>query len=181
MDYHHASCWSPTQSGWVRAITKKFFTSWPGLSSDLVQNYLTKKQSTILGHLQKPRKGLQSTHKKGLQSEPEPEPEPVPDQFPPSEQSEGTNLVFLNTVYLTGKIYTDQTGRFPITYSKGKKYILMAYHYESNTIHAEPLKTRTGLDLKTAYHKLHSILTNRSFKPAYILFTMNVPMCSKLL
>ena len=41
--YHHTSCWSPTQSGWVRAITKKFFTSWPGLSYDLVHKYLTKK------------------------------------------------------------------------------------------------------------------------------------------
>ena len=23
MDYHHTSCWSPTHSGWVKAITKK--------------------------------------------------------------------------------------------------------------------------------------------------------------
>ena len=41
--YHHASFWSPTQFGWVKAITKNFFTSLPGLSSDLVQRYLTKK------------------------------------------------------------------------------------------------------------------------------------------
>ena len=34
VDYHHASCWSPTQSGWGIAITKQFFTSWSGLSSD---------------------------------------------------------------------------------------------------------------------------------------------------
>ena len=43
VDYQHASFWIPTQSGWVRSITKNFFTSWPGLSSDLVQKYLTKK------------------------------------------------------------------------------------------------------------------------------------------
>ena len=40
--YHHASFWIPTQSGWVRSIAKNFFTSWPGLSSDLVQKYFTK-------------------------------------------------------------------------------------------------------------------------------------------
>ena len=45
-------------------------------------------------------------------------------------------------------------------------YILVAYHYDSNTIHAEPLKTRTGLELKTAYHKLHNLLTNRGLKPS---------------
>ena len=49
VDYHHASCWSLTQYGWVKAITKNFFTSCPGLSSDLVQIYLTKKNQSYLG------------------------------------------------------------------------------------------------------------------------------------
>ena len=63
-------------------------------------------------------KCLQFTQKKKLQSEPEPYPEPEPEQFNPSAQSIGTDLVFLKTVDLTGKIYTDKTGRFPIKYSK---------------------------------------------------------------
>ena len=79
--------------------------------------------------------------------------------------SEDTNLVFLNTVNPTGKFYTDQIGRFPVKSSKGNKYILVAYHYDSNTIHAEPLKTRSVLDLKTVYQKLHSLLTNSGLKP----------------
>ena len=128
--------------------------------------YLTKKQSTIIGNIQQPQKGLQSTQKKEIQSEPELDPEPEPDQFTPSTYSEGTNLVFLKTVDLKGEIYTDQTGRFPITSSKGDKYILVAYHYDSNTIHVEPLKHRTGLELKTEYHKIRSLLTNRGFKPS---------------
>ena len=98
--------------------------------------------------------------KKELQEDQEPE----PDQFPPSTQSEGTNIVFLKILDLTGKFYTDQTGQFTITSSKRNIYILMAYNYHSNTIHAEPLKTRRGLELKTAYHKLHSLLTKRSLK-----------------
>ena len=76
VDYHHASCWRPTISGWVKEITKNFFTSWPGLSSDLVLKYLNKKQATILGNLKQPRKGHQSTQKKEPQTEPEPELEP---------------------------------------------------------------------------------------------------------
>ena len=108
----------------------------PGLSSDLVLKYLNKKQATILGHIQQPRKGLRSTHKKETQSEPEPDPELEPDQFPSSPQSVGTNIFFLKTVDLTGKFYTDQTVLFPITSRKGNKYILVAYYYDSNTIHA---------------------------------------------
>ena len=52
VDYHHASCWSPTQSGWGKETTKNLFNSWPDLSVYLVHKHLNKKQSTILGHLQ---------------------------------------------------------------------------------------------------------------------------------
>ena len=152
MDYHHSSCWRPTQYGWGKAITKNFFTSWSGLSLDLVHKHLTKKQSTILGRLQQPRKGLRSTQEKVIHSEADLE----QDQFPPYMQSEDTNLVFFNTLDLSGKIHTDQTERFPVTSSKGNKYILISDPYNSNTIHTEPLKTRSGLDLATAYQKLHS-------------------------
>ena len=44
VEYHHSSCWSPTHSGWGKAITRKFFTSWTGLSLDLVHKHLMKKQ-----------------------------------------------------------------------------------------------------------------------------------------
>ena len=80
-------------------------------------------------------------------------------------QSEDTNIILLKTVNLTGKFYTDQTGRFPVTSGKGNKYILLVYHYDFTTIHVEPLKTISGLDLKTAHQKLHRLLTNRGLKP----------------
>ena len=73
VDYHHASCWSRTKSGWVKTTTKNFFTSWTRLSYDLVHKHLSKKQSTILGHLQQPRKGLISTKEKVIQSDPDQE------------------------------------------------------------------------------------------------------------
>ena len=161
VDYHHASYWSPTHSGWGKEITKNFSTSSPGLSLDLVHKHLTKKQSTILGHLQKLWKGLRSTQEKVMH----PEPDPEHYQFPQAMQSENTNLVIFKTVDISGKIYTDQTGRFPVTSSKGNNYILVAYHYNSNIIHAETLKTRSGLDLTAAYQKLHSLLTNRGLRP----------------
>ena len=72
VDYHHASFWIPTQYGWGKAITKKIFTSWPCLSLDLVHKHLTKKRSTILGHLQQPQKVLRSTQVKGIHSDPDP-------------------------------------------------------------------------------------------------------------
>ena len=80
-----------------------------------------------------------------------------------------------DSVDLIGKMYTDQTGRFPVIFSKGNKYILVSYHYESNTIHAEPLKIRSGLDLRTAYQKLHSLLTNIFLKPSLHILDNECP------
>ena len=157
VDYHHAFWLRPTQYGRGKEITKSFFTSYPGLSLDLVHKHLTKKQSTILGHLKKSRKGIISTQEMVTHSEPDTE----QDQFPPSTQSEDTNIVFFKPVDLSGKIYTDQTGKFSVTSSKDNNYIMVAYHYGSNTIHAEPLKTRSGLNLTASYQKLNSLLNNR--------------------
>ena len=74
----------------------------------------------------------------------------------------------------------EQTVRFPVTSSKGNKYILVAYNYDSNTIHAEPLKTRSGLDLITAYQKLHSLLTNRGLIPHLHILDKECPNVLKI-
>ena len=143
---------------------------------DLVHKHLTKKQSTILGHLQQLRKGLIFTQEKFMHSDPNPE----HDQFPQATQSENTNLVFFKTVDLSGKLYTDQTGRSPVTSSKVNKYILVAYYYDSNTIHAEPLKTRSGLDFTAAYQKLNSLFTSRGLRPHLHIMDNECPNVLKL-
>ena len=83
---------------------------------------LHEKKPTILGHLQQLRKVLRSTQEKFMHSEPDPE----QDHLPQSTQSENTNLIFFKIVDLSGNIYKDQTGRFPVTSSKSNKYILVA-------------------------------------------------------
>ena len=80
-------------------------------------------------------------------------------------QSENTNPVFFKTVDLSGEIYTDKIGRLSVTSSKFNEYILVAYHYDANTIHDEPLNRISGLDLTASYQKLHSLLTNRGLIP----------------
>jgi hypothetical protein len=68
-------------------------------------------------------------------------------------------------VDITGQIYSDQTGRFPVTSSKGNQYIMIIYDYDSAAILAEPLKNRTEQELVRAYSKLHQHLTERGLKP----------------
>ena len=107
-------------------------------------------------------------------------PDPEQYQLPSFMQSEDTNIVFLNKVDLTGKTYTNQTGKFPVTSRKFNAYILVAYHYDSNTIHAEPLKTISVLDLTTAYQKPHTLLTNRGLKPHLHIMDNECPNVPKI-
>ena len=109
-----------------------------------------------------------------------PDPDPEHDQFPQATQSENTNLLFFKKVDLSWKIYTDQTGRFPVTSSKGDEYILVNYHFDSNTIHDEPLKTISGLDITAAYQKLHSLLTSRGLRPHLHILDNECPNVLKI-
>jgi hypothetical protein len=69
-----------------------------------------------------------------------------------------------NKIY-TGKIYTDQTGRFPVTSSQGNKYVLVLYEYDTNAILTEALNNRTAPEILRAYKKLVKYLYNRGFRP----------------
>jgi hypothetical protein len=71
----------------------------------------------------------------------------------------------MKPIAVTGHIYSDQTGRFPITSSRGSKYIMVVYDHDSNAILTEPLTSRTESELLRAYSKLHDYLTARRLKP----------------
>jgi hypothetical protein len=50
-------------------------------------------------------------------------------------------------------MYTDQTGRFPITSARGNKYIMVAVELDGNYIDAEPVKSRKATDLTVSYQR----------------------------
>ena len=63
----------------------------------------------------------------------------------------------------SGVVYHDLTGSFPFMSLDGSVCFFILYHYESNSILAEPIK---GLDDKTifaAYKKFHLLLTEKGY------------------
>ncbi len=76
-----------------------------------------------------------------------------------------THCVYAKAIEITGQIYSDQTGRFPVTSSKGHKYIMIVYDYDSAAILAEPIKNRSKGELLRAYSAMHRHLTERGLKP----------------
>jgi hypothetical protein len=73
------------------------------------------------------------------------------------------HMVFLKAIQAIGHIYND--GKFPITSSRGNKYIMVFYDYDSNAILTEPLKSRSKIEMIQGYSKLHDYLTDHGLKP----------------
>jgi hypothetical protein len=74
-------------------------------------------------------------------------------------------MIYVKAIEATGQIYTDQSGRFPTTSSRGNKYVMILYDYDSNAILAEPLKSKSEGEMIRAYTKLHEYLSGRGLKP----------------
>jgi hypothetical protein len=115
--------------------------------------------ATAKGHLDQSRQNFRSTKTKTNNDQPTIE---IIETKEPNNQI--TNQAFAS-IEETGKVYTNQTGAFPTTSSNGNKYMLVMYHYDTNAILVEPLKTRHGNEILRGYQKLYTHLTNRGFKP----------------
>ena len=172
----HASCGSPNHSTFIKAIEKGNFISWPGLSVNLINKHLPPNEATAKGHLNQERKNLQSTkpsiilrHKIKLENQDDEQ----SDLFPPSETpNTKSHHCFASIVSFeqTAKAYSDQTGKFPYTSSRGHKYLIIVYDYDSNAILHHPLKTRTAAELTTAWSSIHNKLAVGGSAPLlYIL------------
>ena len=70
----------------------------------------------------------------------------------------------VSTVDKTHKIYTDQTGKLPMTSSWGNKYVLIMYVYDSNEIIEASLYIRSVSHILEAYTKQVEYLTNKGYR-----------------
>jgi hypothetical protein len=75
-----------------------------------------------------------------------------------------TQFVYAATID-AGQIYTDQTGRFPVVSSKGNKYIMILYDYDSNAILEQPITDRTAPELLKSFQVMEQELVARGLKP----------------
>jgi hypothetical protein len=155
INYLHAACFSPVKSTWITEIKIGHFTSWPGLTEHAVEKHLSKSTSTTKVRLNQQRKNARTTkvkYPKVIMTEPD------------LDQGIKTQYVYSATID-AGQIYTDQTGRFPVVSSKGNKYIMILYDYDSNAILAQPIKDRTAPELLRAFQVMEQELVARGLKP----------------
>ena len=155
--YLHQCAFSPTTRTWIQAAKKGHFKTWPGVTVEAIQQYLPKSEATTLGHLDQQQKNIQSTKPR----EDDQETMHIPSRLK-------THVLYTTTICYnepTGKLYTDLTGHFPVQSSRGHKYILVAYNFDSNSIHVKPLKSRHDNDTIKAYEDIYNMLMQRGLKP----------------
>ena len=75
--------------------------------------------------------------------------------------------------------FSDQTGRFPKTSSKGSKYIMVVYDEDANAILAEALNSRSEHELVRAMTKIHEYLKQRGVNPEIQILDNECPALLK--
>ena len=166
-EYLHACAGSPPISSFLRAIKNGNLITWPGIDSVNFSKFLKPKIATAKGHLNQEKKNLQSTKPK-IKIEAMNHVQEATDFCPPSEEPNMKTLECFSTIIdndAWGKAYHDLTGQFPHVSTRGNKYILVHYDYDSNAILAEPLKNRTSGEIKRAWLVLFEKLKRNGNAP----------------
>ena len=159
--FAHATLFSPALSTLDQALQKNFLPNFPGLSRELLCKYLPHSVPMIKGHMDQSRKNQRTTKPK-----PTVQTVPADDMFPTSPPNgTRTHACFAAVMAPTGQVYTDQTGKFVAPSSNGNNYLCVLYDYDSNAILAEPMPSRTGKSILTAYKALHAKLCAAGLRP----------------
>lgn len=181
--FHHAALGSPTISTLHQAIKKGYVHNFPGLNVRTLRNHTPFSTATIKGHQDSMRKNVQST---------KPSPPKLPqaahdtaseiqdNPFPSSDDPNvRTKEIYAQCLDISGKAYSDLTGEFIIPSSRGNKYVLVFYDYNSNHIFAEPLKSRTANAITTAHITLLNTLTKAGLTPNLLILDNECPALLK--
>ena len=154
--FYHACLGFPVKQTWLDAAKAGNFESFDGLTYSNIARYCPDADETILGHLAQQRQNVRSTRPRAPRA-PSGLPTPAIAATTPTLAS---NELYLNVVPIS-KLYTDDTGRFPVRARSGNQYVMIAYHADGNLILQQPFKTKSDAHRLAAYN---SIMTRLAAK-----------------
>ena len=159
MRYLHTVAGFPTEETWYSAVQAGNYNSWPWLNPKNVRAHFPESEETQKGHMQNTRQGLRSTKKRV-------QPVEEADSSPRDTKKEDVfTCVFdlqdemQSTIYdkTEEKIYTDQTGKFPVGSNRGHQYVMVLINMDSSYVSMEPMKNQHSSEIVMTYQ----ILPNR--------------------
>jgi hypothetical protein len=154
--FYHACLGFPAKQTWLDAIKAGNCDSFDGLTYSNVACYCLDADETILGHLAQQRQNVRSTkpHHPALN------PALLLPANAPKEPELPSNKVYIRVVPVS-KLYTDDTGRFPVKARSGNQYMMIAYHANGNLILQQAFQTRSDKHRIAAYNSIMTRLAAR--------------------
>jgi hypothetical protein len=111
-----------------------------------VHRHFLESDETQQGHMKQQRQGVRSIR---TQEEEESKAPALPKK----------KDVYVKIHNASETMYSDQTGRFPATSSRGNKYIMVLVKVDGNYINVEPMKSKAEQEMIKAYLTLWTQLT----------------------
>ena len=184
IEFYHAALFAPAISTLQKALDFGYVHGFPGLDSASIRRHTPFSVATVRGHQDHIRQNIQST--KPVASKPSavtrsyveaatPSPQPTATiqelediPFPVSDEPNArTHLCYTSIETISGKIFGDLTGAFPVPSRAGNLYHLVVYDYDSNYIDAEPLKSRSGPTILAGYKRIIERLKKAGLQPRF--------------
>jgi hypothetical protein len=132
--FYHACLGFPVKQTWLDAIKAGNCDTFEGLTYSNAAKYCPDADETIMGHLAQQRQNVRSTKPK------QPPLAPLAVRPPPAPAA--SNQVVIVTQPLS-KLFTDDTGRFPVRARSGNQYVMIAFHADGNLILQQAFKTKS--------------------------------------
>ena len=151
----HTADGFPAKSTWIYAIREGKYATWPGLTYKNAKTYHPTTGETLKGHTHT-RQGVRSIKRKATPSNPTREVSQISSNIPDTKSNE--LFVVINPV---SKLYTDCIGRFPIRSFSVHRYIILAFHCDSNAILIEPFQSCHIHHRILAYSRIMTRLSER--------------------
>jgi hypothetical protein len=143
--FYHACLGFPVKQTLLNAIKAGNCDTFKGLTYSNAAKYCPDADEMIMGHLAQQRQNVRSTKAK-LTSLP-----PLVVLPPPIEAP--SNQVFVATKPLS-KLFTDNTGIFPIQACSSNQYVMIAFHAKGNLILQQAFKSKSGHHCIAAYNTI---------------------------
>ena len=151
--YHYHACLGLlVKQTWLDAIKAGNCDTFEGLTYSNATKYCLDSDKTIMGHLSQQGQNVRSTKPK--------QPTPAPLVLPPPPVDAPSHLVFITTQTLS-KLYTNDTGRFPVRAHSGNQYVMIAFHADGNLILQQAFKTKSNRHYIVAYNAIMTCLAAR--------------------
>ena len=142
----------------VKTITAGYFKGWPGLTALHVRRFIKVVKDTDMCHMDQHRKGSYLT--KPVPIEPN-----TMEEVPQLPKTNCSHHVYMEITDIDGKLYSDQTVRFPITSNHGNCCVVIFYEVDGNYIKEYPIKSHHRSQVLKAYDDVYSFLRVLGYQP----------------